>query len=346
MFESNTYDAIMQRIMEKMPSNVAKDEGSFLYTAAGPVSSEHEQIYAAMDNLLLQSFVQTASMDNLKIIASAYGITPHEATPAIWSAVVAPAAMSTRIGSRFNCGDINLVTTGQVSEGVWELTCEEAGAAGNVLNYDLVPIEYVYGLEKIVLYEQIESGSDAESEEEFRKRILFHLQKPASSGNIYNYIEWAMSVEGVGAAKCIPVWNGPGTVKVVIVDSAKRAATSALVNEVAAYIETQRPIGATVTVSSGTELVINAKATVSIKSGYVLATVQNSFKSNLSDFLNENAFEIDKLSMSEVGRILKNTEGIQDYSYNTLRLNDGNSDIDLSNEQVAVIGSILLEVSA
>ena len=122
MFESNTYDAIMQRTMEKMPSNVAKDEGSFLYTAAGPVSSEHEQIYAAMDNLLLQSFVQTASMDNLKIIASAYGITPHEATPAIWSAVVAPAAMSTRIGSRFNCGDINLVTTGQVSEGVWELT--------------------------------------------------------------------------------------------------------------------------------------------------------------------------------------------------------------------------------
>lgn len=346
MFEENTYDVIMQRVMDRIPATVVKDEGSFLYTAGGPIAAEHNQMYAAMDMLLLESFVQTASMENLKIIGSAYGLTPHEATPAVWSAVVAPALMSTRVGTRFNCGDVNLVTTGRVSEGVWELTCETAGTVGNKLSYDLIPIEYVYGLESIELYELLESGSDEEDVEDFRSRLLFHLQKPATSGNVYNYIEWATSVEGVGAAKVFPTWDGPGTVKVVITDSDKKAASSALVNEVAAYIETVRPIGASVTVTSGTELTINVAANVVIASGYVLSTIQADFKNRLTEYLEENAFAVDYLSMSEVGKILKTTEGVLDYDYDSLRLNDSADNIDLSAEQIAVIGTVLLRVNS
>lgn len=344
MYESNTYDAIMERIMDRMPSNVATDGGSFLYTAAGPVGIEHEQMYAAMDATLDAAFIMTAPMKYLKIAAASWGITPHEATPAVWSAIVTPSAMSTRVGSRFNCGTINLITTARISEGIWELTCETPGTVGNTLNGSLVPISYVYGLEDIALYELITAGSDEETEEEFRKRLLFHIQKPAASGNVNNYIEWATSVTGVGAAKVFPTWDGAGTVKVVITDSDKREAPEALINAVYAYIEDQRPIGADVTVVSGTELPINIAADISIKEGYVLATVQANFKAAITEYLEEHAFAMDYLPISRVGSILLATDGIEDYA--NLRVNNDTENIDLSADEIAVIGTVALEVAS
>lgn len=344
MFESQTYDTIMDRVMDKMPENVAKDEGSFLYTAAGPVGIEHEQMYAALDNMITQSFAMTASLDNLKIMAAAVGMEPHEATPAVWSAVVAPALMSTRVGARFNCGDMNLVVTGRKSEGIWELTCETPGAAGNTLSSELVPITFVSGLESITLYQLETAGSDAETEEEFRERYLFYLRKPAATGNVYNYIEWALSVDGVGAAKVFPTWNGGGTVKVVITSSDKKAAPSALINTVQAHIEEERPVGATVTVISGVELPINVSAAITMKPGYILQTIQGNFKAALTEYLEDNAFEIDYLPIARVGSILLGTEGVADYS--NLRVNDGIENIDLSAEQIAVIGAVALEVAS
>ena len=344
MFEQNTYDAIMERIMERIDSSIATDEGSFVYTAAGPVGIEHEQIYAALDAVLDAAFIVNAPMKYLILAGKAYGLEPHPATPAVWSAVVAPSNMSVRVGTRFNCGEMNLVTTGKVADGVWELTCETPGAQGNTLNSDLIPITYVYGLESIVLYELLESGVDEESEDDFRDRILFHIQKPAATGNVNNYIEWATSVDGVGAAKVFPIWNGPGTVKVVITDSDKRAASSALVNAVSAYINTVRPVGASVTVTSGTEVAINVVATVVIETGYTIATIQRTFRERLAEYLEENAYKIEYLPISHVKDILLNTDGVFDYS--NLRVNDDTENIDLTAEQIAVIGTVSLEVQA
>jgi len=342
MFESNTYDAIMERVMDRMPSDIHHDEGSFLYTAAGPVGIEHEQIYASLDHVLSEAFIPSASMEYLQHFGEVYGITPHKATPAVWAAVVSPAAMSTRIGERFNCGDMNLVVTGQQSEGVWELTCETAGAEGNTLNADLVPISYIYGLESIYLSELLTAGSDDETADEYRARLLFHVQKPVASGNANSYIEWATSVDGVGAAKVFPLWAGNGTVKVVITDSDKRAAPAALVREVFEYIEEERPIGATVTVTSGTELPINVSAVLTLKSGYVASVVNEAFARRLTEYLEATAYTIDYLPISVVGCILLNTDGVEDYA--DLRINDGTENIDLSAEQIAVIGTIRTEV--
>ena len=49
--------------------------------------------------------------------------------------------------------------------------------------------------------------------------------------------------------KVIPLWNGAGTVKIVIVDADNRPADSELISKVKEHIEENRPIGAEVTVS-------------------------------------------------------------------------------------------------
>lgn len=48
-------------------------------------------------------------------------------------------------------------------------------------------------------------------------RLLDWIRRPPSGGNRYDYVKWALEVEGVQSAICIPTGQGPGTVDVVIV---------------------------------------------------------------------------------------------------------------------------------
>jgi phage-related baseplate assembly protein len=114
------------------------------------------------------------------------------------------------------------------------------------------------------------------------------------------------------------------------------------VREVFEYIEEERPIGATVTVTSGTELPINVSAVLTLKSGYVASVVNEAFARRLTEYLEATAYTIDYLPISVVGCILLNTDGVEDYA--DLRINDGTENIDLSAEQIAVIGTIRTEV--
>lgn len=59
-------------------------------------------------------------------------------------------------------------------------------------------------------------GYDAETDAALYARLSAFRREPATSGNIHQYEQWALEVDGVGAARAIDLWNGPGTVKVVL----------------------------------------------------------------------------------------------------------------------------------
>lgn len=237
---------------------------------------------------------------------------------------------------------MNLVVTGKLSPGVYELECETAGAAGNALAGSLLPMEYINGLRAATLTELLDAGTDEEDTEAFRDRYLEILRKPASSGNVNDYYNWAMSVTGVGAAKIYPLASGPGTVKVVIASADKKAASSTLVNEVQEYIDSVRPVGATVTVLSATELLVNITAKISIGQGENSVSVQSKFQLAIIRYLAANAYETGSINLSMIGKILLDTEGVTDYS--NLKLNGTAENVNLTEEQIAVIGTVTLEV--
>ncbi len=133
------------------------------------------------------------------------------------------------------------------------------------------------------------AGTDPESDEALYGRIHAHLSRPATSGNAYHYEQWALEVAGVGAARVFPLWNGAGTVKVVLVDGGMEPASrvfplwngagtvkvvlvdggmepasAEIVAAVQAHIEANRPIGATVTVAAAAPLSINVTAAVTL----------------------------------------------------------------------------------
>ena len=67
-------------------------------------------------------------------------------------------------------------------------------------------------------------GTDVESDDAFRARMLQVYQEPPQGGAIADYREWALAVSGVTRAWCVPLGMGQGTVIVyTMFDKAKTA---------------------------------------------------------------------------------------------------------------------------
>ena len=148
---------------------------------------------------------------------------------------------------------------------------------------------------------------------------------------------------GVGDAKVFKLDNGPGTVTVLIVDSDKKVDES-LEASVQAYIESVRPIGASVTVDSPTTTAINVEASVLLDGTKTPDEVLAEFKSLLSAYLKSLIFQDYRVSYARIGSILLSTEGVQDYD--NLTLNDTSGNITVGTKSIPVMGTVTLtEVS-
>lgn len=342
MFEENTYEVILQRMLDRIPEGFDKREGSVIYDALSPAAVELQLMYIELDTFLDEVFSDTADREHLTRRAQERGVVPHGANPAVWKGAFAPASLEIAGGSRFNVGNVNFIVVEKLDDGLYKLICESSGSIGNDCYGQLIPIEYISGLQKAELIELLEPGTDEEKTEAFRERYHTTIRKPSTSGNKYAYYNWTMECEGVGAAKVFPLANGSGTVKVVITDENKSEATPALCQKVLDYIEEQRPIGATLSVVSAQEVQINVMAKVKIHNGLNLGEVQIAFADALTAFLRSHAFVSSYVGLARVGNILMETEGVEDYD--ELTLNGLNHNVALTDEQIAVTGIVTLEV--
>ena len=117
---------------------------------------------------------------------------------------------------------------------IFRLKCTTKGKVGNYDTGDLIPVEYIEGLETAKLTEIITSGRDEEDTEHLRQRYFDNANAFAFGGNIADYKAKVLSLSssesghgneavrtngGVGYVKVQPAANGPGTVKIIILDS-------------------------------------------------------------------------------------------------------------------------------
>ncbi len=346
-FSKKTYAEILRSQLNRVPDTIDKREGSIVQTALGPASWYMEGIYLDLAFFQNNVYADTAAGTYLDRLASQVKVERKKATSAIKKGV-----FDTRvpIGARFSILANSQYLTYQVmelmeekeGEFLYKMECETAGEAGNNYSGQLMAIDYVTGLTSAQLTDLLIAGSNEESDEDLRKRFLTKLQKPSTGGNRYDYYNWAMECEGVGAAKVFPLAGGPGTVKVVIADSNRSGAGADLVALVADHIEEVRPIGADVSVVSAQEKEINVSAEIKLKNGLNLGTVQNLFEEALTEYLQENAFDVSYISLAKVGNLLLNTAGVEDFT--NLLINGSSGNQQLQDEEIAVPGTITLEV--
>ena len=128
-------------------------------------------------------------------------------------------------------------------------------------------------------------GADEESDADLWARYHERRTEPITSGNANHYVMWAKEVTGVSYARCIPLWNGNGTVKVIIAGADKKPLDDTIVTACAEHIEAERPIGATVTVVSVTEVEIPIVAKIKLVNGHSLDEVKADLSAAVSALL-------------------------------------------------------------
>jgi len=120
-------------------------------------------------------------------------------------------------------------------------------------------------------------GSDPETDEALRERLLevFEGQGP---GNVHDYVVWARAFSAsIGLVTVFPVWNGPGTVKVVIRTADGQPNSAELVTDLKAFLDPvagkgsgQAPVGHTVTVETAVTVKAKVKVKIEFNDGYSL----------------------------------------------------------------------------
>lgn len=347
--DGNSKEEILNRMLGKVPNDLDRSEGSFLYDANSAISSELEESYKLLDDALEKAFAITSYGIFLDMRAAEIGVFRKQGTKARGEVtfigqdgikILQHIIVQTEGGLQFKTEkDIEIVN------GIATVPIEavKVGKEYNLPSETInqLPIQ-ITGVTSVINKYPTEGGTDIEDDESLRKRLFYKVQLPATSGNIYHYKQWALEIPGVGDALVFPTWNGPGTVKVVIVDSNKARPSETIIKEVMENIENNKPIGAQVTVEGAIEKLINISARIELATSFNLSTVQNLFKKNVEEYFKSIAFKKSYLSYAQIGNLLINTDGVIDYS--DLKVNGDVKNISFAQEEIAVAGSIELGV--
>ncbi len=350
MYEGQTYEVIMARMLATVSNDIDKREGSIIFNALAPIAIELAQAYIEMDVILNESFADTASREFLIKRAAERGLTHNEATKAICKGDF---NKDISVGERFYCGDYSYIATEKISTGIWKLTCEEVGTTPNGNLGTLIPVDYIDGLTSAILTEVLIPGENEEDTEAFRTRYFSSLSTKAFGGNKADYMETVNDIAGVGGVKIYPAWNGGGTVKLIIIDSEYNKASETLIDTVQTMIdpvinqgegEGLAPIGHTVTIETVDESVIDITFTITYQSGYDFEDVESYIVAMVEEYLldlrktwSENTSLVVRISQLE-SRLL-NVTGILDVTGTTI--NGGGSNLVLNTNEIPVRGDVI-----
>lgn len=327
-----------------------KMEGTFGQDIINSVGYEMAvQKDTQIDTLIDRAFATTAEGPDLDLVGADAQLPRKEATKS--TVPVRVAGLENQIVStsvKISYGDLvyTCLETKSIPAAGYVDTyflCETAGTVGNVVsgtefNFD----GNYYGLTSAVAIGNGVGGSDREDDDSYRARILYKLQNEASSGNAAHYKLWAESVDGVASALIVPLWNGNGTVKVLISTPDKSNPTQTLIDEVAAYIETQKPIGATVTVAAIDYVNINVNAVVTLSDAGSISNVTDEFNAALVQYLSTRG--LTTVSYLRIADLLLQCTGVIDVQNYTL--NGGVQSITLTATQMARVGTTTITEGA
>lgn len=352
----------MARMIARLPSDLDVSEGSYLWDALAPVAAEVAQMKLEAQEILKRAFVQYSYGSYVDIRVADRGVVrkpAYEATGQVQ--VTGTPGTLIPVGTEFSTTTdlvsgtpaVEFVSATQAvidagGVGLIDIKAWVPGISGNVPANTIVQLiaPPISGVTAVTNPEATSGGMSEEGDEELIYRYLELVQKPPGTGNKGDYVHWAKGVAGVGDAISIPLWNGPGTVKVVIVDGDGAPANSTLVQQVQDIIcpvpgigAGQAPVGANVVVTAPIIVAIDVSATLIYTSGYDPATVNVNVEAAIDTF-------IKKLKIGEyvrhvaIANAIYDTPGVADY-YN-LFVNGTTDNINMDRDAKAVLRAVVL----
>lgn len=360
MFEDMTPGKIRRRILGRLKTDLQTREGSFTGDIIAAAAEELSELYHSLDALLPAFYVDETSGPYIDRQAGVVGIVRKGGTAARCAiafsgadgaAVPAGAVYYTASGLAFYLEAIVTVRNG-TGEGT--LIASEVGDAYNIAAGEIVTALRNYNGVTSFANAAADGGVDPETDGALLARYLERMRRPATSGNPWHYQRWAKEVEGVGAARVVSKWAGPGTVKIIVADQNLQPSAEAAVAACAANIEAKRPVGPAVTVEAAKALEITVEAAVTLKSGTGTAGIQMALEEAAGTYLQELAsaafggnidMQFDPLAAGDyevlynrIAYLLLSIPGVVDYS--ALTLNGAGANLTIPADAVPVLREV------
>jgi uncharacterized phage protein gp47/JayE len=342
-----TYEEILESCLSRIDDTFDKREGSVIYDAIAPCCYELAKAYEELDKKLMNTYARTADREHLILRAEEIGIAPYPATYAIRKGIFTPSNLDV-LDKVFSFDNVNYKVTQKIKDGEYELTCETLGEVGNVGSGQLIPIDYINGLETATLTQDvIVYGEEEEDTERFRTRYFDTLRHESIDGNITQYKKWCNEFSGIGNVKIFPLWNGKNTVKVSILNSQNGVASQELIDDFQAYLDPnsqglgngQAPIGAIVTVDTASERKINIDVNVTLKSGFRSAV---GVKESIENYFKSLAYDKNFISYISLGSVILMSESVE--GVGSLFINGLQADLFMLDDEIPVLNKLNINI--
>lgn len=355
-------EEIQQRMMDALPDGIDDMPGGFPYDFTMPTAIEKsELIQFHLVRTLMLMFPQYAWGDWLDLHAAAAGIERRPAGYASGSvtvtgdpgtvipdgAIFCTEATDSTQALEYAADSMAIIPeSGSVTV---EVTAVEAGRESNTKKNTVVfALTSIKGLSTVNNPDDITGGTDVESDEDLLERIEEENFRDGATfiGNDSDYIRWAKEVVGVGDCIVVPTWNGPGTVKLIIVDSNGEPANARLIEAVYDHIVSPHDRSLRLLPTACAELTVEAATTKKISytcTGLVyddttdIPTIVSQFKELVMKEYSEAKVE-GILVYNQVRPLITDIPGVSDFD--TFLMNGAEENIPLSNDEYAATDQV------
>lgn len=360
MFEDRTTEQIKKEALAEISPalGISTIAGSYADAVVGPLAQAVSRLYQALPAVVSMLFIDPGSGPFIDLVAQDYhGLTRREGTKVRCNIV-----LTGRGGTVIPSGTVFLTAAGlqfSLLEGVAiPLSGSAVGtleAAQEGAEYNVPPgaIDRMFvNLSGLDSYENTQGagGTDRESDEALYLRVVEARQRPAVSGNGWDYRRWALAVEGVGEVKVVELWDGPGTVGLTLADGEFQSPTAEIVQAALEHILANKPVGATPTVKAAKAVEITVRAQI-----VPLGTTAEAVREELEERLKEQfrrmiqakyqtiyyGPEEDKaytLLYNRVLALLLSIDGVD--TFTSLSVNDSTADIVIPADSIPVVGEV------
>ena len=299
-YMAEDFEYWLNLMLDNVPDDIDQREGSVIYDALAPAAMVMAQQSLARATIIKQTYIKTAQGQFLDYRAAEHGTARYAATQTEVKAKFLDSdgnpINNVQIGDQFaSIGETPIFYTVQKinDDLTGELTADEPGTAANSYIGQILPVTSNDSLSWAEITEIVAPARDEETDDHLRDRLLSADDWIAYGGNIADYLAMLSKISEVGAGQVYAVWNGAGTVKLVIVDNNLMPASADLVKKVKNIIdptdnESQgyglAPIDHQVTVVAPTPLTVNIAATVSIDGTHGVDLVKAEIKAAIGQY--------------------------------------------------------------
>lgn len=351
MYENKTVDDFRSLMLSHIDNEYKKREGYPTYDLISAFSFGLASCWDLAYDVAKKLDVENLSGEELDLfISERTGLDRKQATKSKGEITIVQGNGSILKGDLFATEQgIQFVATESKEVHAGDIVKIESVMGGQVTNVGIGEISEMpvtlQGIYKVTNNIALTGGYDKETDVDYRERYYTKLRTPVNGVNANQYVLWAESVDGVGKARCIPIWNGINTVKVVLIGNDFKPASDDLVQRVQTYIDPNKngdgsgvaTIGAVTTVVKATTVNVNIDV-YGLKVSGALEETKTAIKNNLDRYIKTSAFNKDYISLAKIGLVIAETPNVEDYR--EIRLNGSHDSLQLQQDQCGVLNEV------